>query len=62
MSISLNSIAFALKIRKQKVNPTGICDEGDGLVAVLCLGFFKFWTFIHAYVTLLILSQVSQMW
>ena len=38
MNVSLNSIArflnFALKIMKGKFNPTYICDEGDGLVAV----------------------------
>ena len=38
MSVSSNSIDrflnFALKIRNRKFNPTGICDEGDGLTAV----------------------------
>ena len=38
MSVSSKRIAwflnFAVKIKKQKVNPTGIGKEGDGLVAV----------------------------
>ena len=31
---------FALKIRKQRVYPTGICDEGAGLVAVFKVKHF----------------------
>ena len=41
MSVSSNSIAhfkiLLSKLRNRKFNPSGICDEGAGLVAV-CLG------------------------
>ena len=39
MSVSANSIDrflnFAVKLRNRKFNPTGIGNEGDGLVAVI---------------------------
>ena len=41
ISVSLNGNArflnFAVKIKKKKLNPTGIGNEGDGLVTVIRL-------------------------